>query len=58
MLIDYKKANIYQKDGILVLGDVDFHVDEGEFIYIIGRVGAGKSSILNWMSMRLKRPSC
>ena len=37
MLIDYKKANIYQKDGILVLGEVDFHVDEGEFIYIIGR---------------------
>ena len=26
MLIDYKKANIYQKDGILVLKDVDFLV--------------------------------
>jgi cell division transport system ATP-binding protein len=29
-----------------VLHDVDFHVDEGEFIYIIGRVGSGKSSLL------------
>ena len=38
MLIDYQKANIYQKDGILVLKEVDFHVNEGEFIYIIGRV--------------------
>ena len=47
MLIDYKKANIYQQDGTLVLHDVDFHVDEGEFIYIIGRVGSGKSSLLN-----------
>ena len=46
MLIDYKKANIYQLDGALVLHDVDFHVDEGEFIYIIGRVGSGKSSLL------------
>ena len=26
--------------------DIDFHVDEGEFIYIIGRVGSGKSSLL------------
>ena len=46
MLIDYKKVNIYQEDGTPVLHDVDFHVDEGEFIYIIGRVGSGKSSLL------------
>ena len=53
MLIDYKKANIYQKDGILVLGEGDFHVDEGEFIYIIGRVGAGKSTLLKTLYFEL-----
>jgi len=46
MLIDYKKVDIYHKDGAPVLHDVDFHVDKGEFIYIIGRVGSGKSSLL------------
>lgn len=48
MLIDYKKANIYQ-DEVCVLKDVDFNVEEGEFIYIIGKVGSGKSSLLKTM---------
>lgn len=45
MLIDYQKVNIYQQDK-LVLTDVNFHADEGEFIYLIGKVGSGKSSLL------------
>lgn len=45
MLIEYNKVNIYQADK-LVLANVDFHVDKGEFVYIIGKVGSGKSSLL------------
>lgn len=45
MLIDYQNVNIYQQDNV-VLRDVNFHVAEGEFIYIIGKVGSGKSSLL------------
>ena len=44
-LIDYKHVNVYQ-DAQLVLQDVNFQVDEGEFVYVIGKVGTGKSSFL------------
>ena len=46
MLINYKNVDIFHKDGDTVLRGVDFHVEEGEFIYLIGRVGSGKSSLL------------
>ena len=45
MLIDYKKANIYQADES-ILKNVDFHVDEEQFVYVLGKVGSGKSSLL------------
>ncbi len=45
MLIDYKNVQIFQ-DDVCVLKDINFHVDEGEFVYIIGKVGSGKSSML------------
>ena len=45
-MINYKNVDIYHKDGDTVLRGVDFHVEEGEFIYLIGRVGSGKSSLL------------
>ena len=52
MLIDYQKVNIYQQDR-LILKNVNFHADEGEFIYIIGKVGSGKSSLLKTMYCEL-----
>ena len=52
MLIDYRKVTIYQ-DDVCVLNDVDFNVDEGEFVYIIGKVGSGKSSLLKTLYCEL-----
>ncbi|MDD7620940.1 MAG: ATP-binding cassette domain-containing protein [Prevotella sp.] len=48
MLIDYKNATIYQEDK-LIIDNANFHLDEGEFIYLIGKVGSGKSSLLKTM---------
>ena len=52
MLIEYKKANIYQSDS-LVLEDVCFEVEPEQFVYVIGKVGTGKSSLLKTMYCEL-----
>lgn len=52
MFIEYKNVGIYQ-DDVCVLEGVNFHVDEGEFIYIIGHVGSGKSSLLKTLYCEL-----
>ncbi|MBQ0046478.1 MAG: ATP-binding cassette domain-containing protein [Prevotellaceae bacterium] len=44
-LIEYKNVNVYQESQ-LVLQNVNFRIEEGEFAYIIGKVGSGKSSLL------------
>ena len=44
-LIDYKGVNVYQESQ-LVLQDVNVEIGEGEFVYLTGKVGAGKSSFL------------
>ena len=38
-------ANIYQGDN-LVLQDVNLRVNKGEFVYLVGKTGTGKSSLL------------
>ena len=53
MLISYKNANIYQRHGICVLKNVNLQVDEGQFIYLIGRVGSGKTSLMRTLYCEL-----
>ena len=44
-IVELKNANIYQADS-LVLGDVNVAVNRGEFVYLVGKTGTGKSSLL------------
>lgn len=45
MLIEYNNVEIRQEEQI-VLKDVTFSVAEGEMVYLLGRVGCGKSSLM------------
>jgi cell division transport system ATP-binding protein len=47
-IIAIRNANIYQGDS-LVLQDVNLTVDKGEFVYLVGKTGTGKSSLLKTM---------
>jgi cell division transport system ATP-binding protein len=44
-IIELRHANIYQGDN-LILQDVNLTVNKGEFVYLIGKTGTGKSSLL------------
>ena len=44
-IVELKHVNIYQGES-LILSDVNISVDKGEFVYLVGKTGTGKSSLL------------
>src|ERR1700745_98761 len=44
-IIELSNANIYQSET-MVLSNVNISVDKGEFVYLVGKTGTGKSSLL------------
>ena len=50
--VDIRSANIFQVDN-LVLSDVNFSLRKGEFVYLIGRVGSGKTSLIKTLTAEI-----
>ena len=44
-VLDVKNACIFQEHNV-VLEDVHFNISKGEFVYLVGRTGSGKSSLM------------
>lgn len=51
-IVEYKDVNIAQ-EGVDVLTNVNFSLQQGEFVYLCGKVGSGKSSLLKTMYAEL-----
>jgi cell division transport system ATP-binding protein len=51
-IIEFTHVNIFQKDN-LVLKDVNISLEKGEFAYLIGKVGSGKSSLIKTINAEI-----
>lgn len=47
-IVELRNVNIYQGES-LILQDVNIIVNRGEFVYLVGKTGTGKSSLLKTM---------
>ena len=44
-VVNFNKVSIFQ-NGELVLSDISLNVNKGDFVFLIGRTGSGKSSLI------------
>ena len=52
-IVDYENVSIFQ-NGKLILTDISLKVNKGEFVFLIGRTGSGKSSLIRTLYGDLK----
>jgi cell division transport system ATP-binding protein len=51
-IVELKNLSVYQRN-ILILSHVDVKIEKGEFVYLIGKTGTGKSSLLKTLYAEL-----
>ena len=44
-VVNFKEASILQ-EGKTILDHLNFSIEKGEFVYLVGKTGTGKSSLL------------
>ena len=53
IVVQLRNVNIYQSNS-LILGNVSLDIEKGEFVYLVGKTGTGKSSLLKTLYGDLK----
>lgn len=51
-IIEFTNCSIWQQDH-LVMKEVSFRVDKGEFVYLVGKVGSGKTSMIKTINAQI-----
>ncbi|MBQ8474498.1 MAG: cell division ATP-binding protein FtsE [Clostridia bacterium] len=45
-MIDFNNVKKYYSNGTVALDGVDIHIEDGEFVFIVGHSGAGKTTVM------------
>jgi cell division transport system ATP-binding protein len=45
-IVQLRQANIQQTDGSSILQQIDLSISAGEFVYLVGKTGSGKTSLI------------
>lgn len=45
-MIEFRNVTKYYNNGVLALEDISFKIEKGEFVFVVGPTGMGKSTLL------------
>lgn len=52
-MIDFKHVSVSYEKGTDALKDVNIHIDKGEFVFVVGQSGAGKSTFIKLLTKEI-----
>lgn len=52
-MIDFKHVSVSYEKGTDALRDVNIHIDKGEFVFVVGQSGAGKSTFIKLLTKEI-----
>ena len=52
-MIDFKHVNVSYEKGTDALKDVNIHIGKGEFVFVVGQSGAGKSTFIKLLTKEI-----
>lgn len=53
-MIDLQNVSLTYPSGIKALDDVNIHIEQGEFVFIVGQSGSGKSTLIKLLLKELE----
>ena len=53
-MIEFRSVTVIYDNDIVGLENVSFNIEEGEFVFLVGKTGAGKSSAIKLLTGELK----